>query len=87
MAEDFELHSPMDSPAADQEPDSPSSPISDTKSDSSFNPSLEDKVYSSNHPESKAALILHGKKLWEQFDMVGTEMIVTRRGRYEKPAV
>ncbi len=45
--------------------------------------SQEDKVYSNNHPDVKIAAVLNAqsKHLWKQFDALGTEMIVTRRGR------
>jgi len=44
----------------------------------------EEKVHCNNHPDSKMTVALQhqSRKLWKQFDTVGTEMIVTRRGRY-----
>lgn len=73
------------------DPDSPPSPTLSEHGDHepmmvsalSAEYSPEDKVYSCNKPDSEIAAVLNAqsKHLWKQFDALGTEMIVTRRGR------
>ena len=41
-----------------------------------------ERVGSLNCPESKATAVLSSRELWQLFDTIGTEMIVTRRGRW-----
>lgn len=45
---------------------------------------LKPKVYALNQSShhSKISAVLDTRELWRQFDALGTEMIVTRRGRY-----
>ena len=40
-----------------------------------------DRVSSINCPGSPASAVLSSRELWQLFDAIGTEMIVTRRGR------
>ena len=40
-----------------------------------------EKVHSVNCPRSKTSVVLTSRDLWQMFDAIGTEMIVTRRGR------
>ena len=44
----------------------------------------KERVFSCNNPNSRstAALSTCSRDLWMQFDAIGTEMIVTRRGRF-----
>lgn len=44
----------------------------------------QERVFCCNNPNSRstAALAKSSRDLWMQFDAIGTEMIVTRRGRY-----
>ena len=57
--------------------DCPGSP-EETKT---LDPAPEEKVYSVNCPENRASVVLTSRNLWRMFDAIGTEMIVTRRGR------
>ena len=41
------------------------------------------KVFPVNEPSSMMHSVLETRNLWQQFDELGTEMIVTRRGRYD----
>ena len=78
IVENMEADSPQSST---NEPDSPPS-LEMRSLDSEYVP--EEKIMCSNRPESKMSVALQhqSRKLWKQFDTVGTEMIVTRRGRY-----
>ena len=42
---------------------------------------IGERVSSINCPESPASAVLSSRELWQLFDAIGTEMIVTRRGR------
>lgn len=78
IVENMEADSPQSST---NEPDSPPS-LEMRSLDSEYVP--EEKIPCTNRPESKMSVALQhqSRKLWKQFDTVGTEMIVTRRGRY-----
>ena len=43
---------------------------------------MGERVNSINCPESGASAVLSSRDLWQLFDAIGTEMIVTRRGRW-----
>ena len=43
---------------------------------------MGERVRSINCPESSATAVLSSRELWQLFDAIGTEMIVTRRGRW-----
>nr|CAE45764.1 Tbx1/15/20 protein [Axinella verrucosa] len=91
MTEDYDL-TIMDTMEANSpesstnELDSPPS-LEMRSMDSEYLP--DEKVHCSNHPDSKMAVALQhqSRKLWKQFDSVGTEMIVTRRGRRMFPPI
>ena len=55
----------------------PSPPMPEVKG--SYSP--DELVYSQNQSDSAISVGLQSKFLWRQFDSIGTEMIVTRRGR------
>lgn len=55
----------------------PSPPMPEVKG--SYSP--DELVYSQNQSDSAMSVGLQSKFLWQQFDSIGTEMIVTRRGR------
>lgn len=42
---------------------------------------MEQRIYPVNMKSSPICAVLETKDLWKQFDELGTEMIVTRRGR------
>jgi hypothetical protein len=46
-----------------------------------------ERVSSVNCPDSPASAMLSSRDLWQLFDAIGTEMIVTRRGRRMFPAI
>ena len=50
---------------------------------SEFEYPLSQRVYSNPPCKISAVLQRQSRELWDQFDSVGTEMIVTRRGRLE----
>ena len=61
---------------------SPSSPREDLESPRELKPrQTGERVSSTNCPESPASAVLSSRELWQLFDAIGTEMIVTRRGR------
>ena len=65
-----------------QDSESPSSPR-DLESDSPHKAEgIGERVNSINCPDSPASAVLSSRELWQLFDAIGTEMIVTRRGRY-----
>ena len=74
----------QDGEESSQDSESPSSP----RDEESPPPALSradgsgEKVRSINCPESPASAVLSSWELWQLFDAIGTEMIVTRRGRY-----
>ena len=85
MMEDTEVSSPSvsDSPLHE-----PLSPVSPDQPDSFLDsPPEEAKIRCTNPQESQVSAILHSRNLWKRFDNIGTEMIVTRRGRYAPAAV
>ena len=71
----------------DKEEESLSSPSHDSEGPGSpeelksQDPPPDERVYSMNSPDSKASVVLTSRNLWRMFDAIGTEMIVTRRGR------
>lgn len=74
LQEDKEEES-LSSPSHDSE--GPGSPEEFKSQDSP----PDERVFSINSPESKASVVLTSRNLWKMFDAIGTEMIVTRRGR------
>lgn len=57
----------------EEEPDSPCSELRSEENG--------ERVTSINCPGSCATAVLSSRELWQLFDAIGTEMIVTRRGR------
>lgn len=78
--EEMSLHS------HDSEDGGPSSPRdgfdSPCELKSEEQPKGGERVSSTNCPDSKVTAVLSSRELWQLFDAIGTEMIVTRRGRY-----
>lgn len=62
-------------------PSSPGEADSPHELKSSEQPESTERVSSMNCPESSATAVLSSRELWQLFDAIGTEMIVTRRGR------
>lgn len=44
-------------------------------------PKGSERVTCTNCPDSNVTAVLSSRELWQLFDAIGTEMIVTRRGR------
>ena len=64
-------------------PDSPEEGLGSPQELKSEQPAeAGERVGSLNCPESKATAVLSSRELWQLFDNIGTEMIVTRRGRW-----
>lgn len=55
------------------------SPACELKSEEK--PKGGERVSCTNCPDSKVTAVLSSRELWQLFDAIGTEMIVTRRGR------
>lgn len=66
----------------------PDSPLEDIASPHKpLSQQMGERIGSINCPESPASAVLSSKELWQLFDAIGTEMIVTRRGRYVRSSL
>lgn len=76
-----EISELQDGEESSQDSESPSSPRDDEPESPRKSEQMGERVNSINCPDSPASAVLSSRELWQLFDAIGTEMIVTRRGR------
>ena len=78
MSDVTESEMQQDGEESSRDSESPSSPGTPPELKSEV---TGERVSSINCPDSITTAVLSSRELWQLFDAIGTEMIVTRRGR------